>query len=399
MEANSVKETVEQLYALRAGLSAVAIEYDKAMEAKRNFDVFTHRTESRISEARSIFSGSKMHDAKHELARERENLETAKKLHRLKTIIPIIGVVLVLLFGAVGILCIAEDMICLGIFELICGCLASGMAMYGCYQKQKQKDHIGCWNYTHADMVEWEERIESAESSLPQTLASLKAEAERARTTLTELRQSMQADATKAAAEIRERSLQGLAMYDALVKTFSSILDERDWKNLDLVIYYLETGRALDIREALQQVDRQHQNDALVRVMQEAQSAISMSIQRSTFALAAMIQQSALQIQSAITFNTVVSGYANGYLVGAEAERMALTLETRAREALDTTLLQTALVEKSKASSEQLVQSTRSLHETIQQAASILELYDHPAEIEAHQEPRTNPQKFSFNKY
>lgn len=39
------------------------------------------------------------------------------------------------------------------------------------------------------------------------------------------------------------------------VETFP-LIDFRDWENIDLIIYYFETGRADDMKEALQLVDR-----------------------------------------------------------------------------------------------------------------------------------------------
>lgn len=53
--------------------------------------------------------------------------------------------------------------------------------------------------------------------------------------------------------------------YRELLEQFSSLLDERDWKNLDLVIYQIETGRADSIKEALHQVDRELQTERIVK--------------------------------------------------------------------------------------------------------------------------------------
>ena len=56
---------------------------------------------------------------------------------------------------------------------------------------------------------------------------------------------------------------------DALITEFSSVLDPRDWANIDLIIFYYETGRADTLKEALQQVDRQRQNEALIKAIKE----------------------------------------------------------------------------------------------------------------------------------
>lgn len=59
-------------------------------------------------------------------------------------------------------------------------------------------------------------------------------------------------------------------IYDILVKEYSKLIDTRDWENLDLVIFYFETGRAKSMQEALQLVDRQRQNDRIVEAINEA---------------------------------------------------------------------------------------------------------------------------------
>ena len=57
------------------------------------------------------------------------------------------------------------------------------------------------------------------------------------------------------------------------------VLDERDWKNLDLIIYELETGRADSIKEALQQADLMIRHNEMSQMMQTATEAICKSIQ------------------------------------------------------------------------------------------------------------------------
>lgn len=67
-------------------------------------------------------------------------------------------------------------------------------------------------------------------------------------------------------------------VYEALQKEYSVLLDVRDWENLDLVIYYLETGRAESIKEALQQVDRKLQTDSIVSAINTASSQVCNTI-------------------------------------------------------------------------------------------------------------------------
>ncbi len=72
----------------------------------------------------------------------------------------------------------------------------------------------------------------------------------------------------------------------ALNNTYDSWLSESDWQNTDLLIYYLETGRADDLKEALLLVDKQRQTDQIVRAVREAGIAVQSSIETSMARLA-----------------------------------------------------------------------------------------------------------------
>ena len=65
---------------------------------------------------------------------------------------------------------------------------------------------------------------------------------------------------------------------DKLISTYNNLLDFRDWENLDLIIYYFETGRADSIKEALQIVDKERLNNALIEAIGVATNEICRSI-------------------------------------------------------------------------------------------------------------------------
>lgn len=67
-------------------------------------------------------------------------------------------------------------------------------------------------------------------------------------------------------------------MYNALVAQFKSVLDIRDWEHIDLIIFYFETGRADTLKEALQQVDRRVQTDEIIEAIESAGSSIAATI-------------------------------------------------------------------------------------------------------------------------
>lgn len=67
-------------------------------------------------------------------------------------------------------------------------------------------------------------------------------------------------------------------MYNALLAQFKSVLDIRDWEHIDLIIFNFETGRADTLKEALQQVDRRVQTDEIIEAIESAGSSIAATI-------------------------------------------------------------------------------------------------------------------------
>ena len=70
-------------------------------------------------------------------------------------------------------------------------------------------------------------------------------------------------------------------VYDALITNYSTLLDPRDWKNIDFIIFYYETGRVDTIKEALIHVDKQRQTDTIAKAIKQASVEISSTINTS----------------------------------------------------------------------------------------------------------------------
>ncbi len=49
-------------------------------------------------------------------------------------------------------------------------------------------------------------------------------------------------------------------LFNYMMEEFNDFLDYRDWQNVDLIIFYIETRRAETLKEALYQVDRRNQD-------------------------------------------------------------------------------------------------------------------------------------------
>ncbi len=67
-------------------------------------------------------------------------------------------------------------------------------------------------------------------------------------------------------------------VYKVLKEQFSSFLDERDWGNVDLLIFNYETGRAATLKEALLQADMERRTERLEKAIMDAAKEISYSI-------------------------------------------------------------------------------------------------------------------------
>ena len=62
--------------------------------------------------------------------------------------------------------------------------------------------------------------------------------------------------------------------FNALIEQFNALFDVRDWKNLDLAIFALETRRADTIKEALQYVDDENRTQRIVQAIEMATKQI-----------------------------------------------------------------------------------------------------------------------------
>ena len=90
-------------------------------------------------------------------------------------------------------------------------------------------------------------------------------------------------------------------IYETLVQKFKSILDVRDWKYIDLIIFYFETRRADTLKEALQQVDRRIQTDEIIDAVENASSSLASSINSSLMVLGNSLNNSINSLSKQLT--------------------------------------------------------------------------------------------------
>lgn len=133
------------------------------------------------------------------------------------------------------------------------------------------------------------------------------------------------------------------SIYKTLVQKYGSFLDPRDWQYLDLIIYYMETNRALDLRDALLQLDRERQTQQIVNAVQEATYMICKTIQTEMSSLRSTIRSGFSSLQ-----NSINNGFAQLQAIGNAQLAVAM-------QQLSETQLSNSLIQKSNVTSEQLM--------------------------------------------
>lgn len=101
-------------------------------------------------------------------------------------------------------------------------------------------------------------------------------------------------------------------LYEVLVRTYACILDPRDWQYLDLIIFYFETGRAENMKEALQQLDRERQTKEIVGAINQATSLICRTITSEMSALRRTVESGFATLSNNICSlqNSIEAGFA-----------------------------------------------------------------------------------------
>ncbi len=99
----------------------------------------------------------------------------------------------------------------------------------------------------------------------------------------TETRVKAEEDRKAAAAQAKQELIlaktNSESIYTALQENFSAVLDERDWKYVDMFIYMYETGRAESKKEALQLIDQYEQNRSITEAVCRAGQEVKLSIE------------------------------------------------------------------------------------------------------------------------
>ena len=144
------------------------------------------------------------------------------------------------------------------------------------------------------------------------------------------------------------------AVSESLNVSYGQTLVECDWKNIDLIIHYIETGRADSLKEALLLVDQQRQTDQIVFAINSASRSISNHIES---AFSRMGQALAISFEK---LNDSINGVSrqlesNKQSINEANQNLAARLDAQ----ISTMDIQNALLEKANKSSDELLNDLR----------------------------------------
>lgn len=279
MEQEQKNQMLADLYALRAGMSAISIERDKFgvkekaySDAKRKVDCACYEYEN----AENFVSRCDEYDKKDSLQKTEEKAKLDRTFK--KTVIGSIGAGI---FGAlipwffyfiVDDLNIQDSQYGYSYWKkylLVSACILGiifvvGLAFALIVKVSNGKD---LQKRTEEKSGKSKQDLKDAKARLTQAAWDCDS-AQKALTIVSKDYEKVKSTSTKLSQE----------MYDALVAQFKSVLDIRDWEHIDLIIFNFETGRADTLKEALQQVDRRVQTDEIIEAIESAGSSIAATI-------------------------------------------------------------------------------------------------------------------------
>ena len=142
-------------------------------------------------------------------------------------------------------------------------------------------------------------------------------------------------------------------VYNEIKNQMRGILDQSDWKHLDIIIYYLNTGRADNIKEALQLLDRHLQAESIKNEIRSASSNITSEIRSMKQDIKAAINDCASVISRQIQTSTEKT---NNLI----DDKMSGLIEVQ-ENILTQRQLQNALIEKHNQTSQALVDECKNL--------------------------------------
>ena len=371
---------IDELYALRSGLSRIAQENDKVKEANKILnskrcinDETLRQKNSQLANCLGLISkrDTNLFSIRNATKSEVDNLITEKneihkninylKQHYKKELILLCAISpLIILASILAIVWGTNDHVFgatgMGYF-LGAGGIIGELAfatfhlsyIFGDLSKIKKHNKR---LIELDDLILSNDEIEKLLNSNPNYLSVLKEkkqyqeEKEQIKASIDELKNFDYSPLENALNEQKNASMEFYKeFYPAFLARFEKVLDPRDWCNLDLVIFILETGRADNLRDALIQVDGYRHTEAIVKAVNSATQAICRTI---------INEADRLQRAIATHVDTI-----NSNLIAIAEGQKSLNnslgaIDSSIKSQIKTAELQNALFEKSNTSSDRL---------------------------------------------
>lgn len=393
----TVKDTIDQLYSLRAGMSLVSVQIDDTRRKKASGDAIISSEQNKIdsinerikslslelSEKEYALETSEfnkntnklgqLYAKKEELRKQKEKDQRSVTISRYGAVIAkIVGVIAIIAASVIGLWFIVGLLVTLAgeivksfqipsFFEIgdegfivigvgIACAVAGGILIKVGSKKTSSKlanEYMDC-----EVEINSEKNFQIACEQYVHQIPQLQEKIDKLNLETNEKVLKLSEKKVAHENEIAYYNKCANETYNALVNEYSSILDARDWGNLDLVIYYLETRRAISVREALQLVDRQHQNDAIVEALKVATAQISETIILSSEILSKTVIGCTEIIAKQLT---EVCGRMNVIQVNQEIANAYL------RNISSETALNNAMIKKAKTTSEEMMQDIKQM--------------------------------------
>ena len=331
-------ELIANLYGLRAGLSRIAVEKDIVDRKQKEIEVVNEQIdleEDRIKKIRSEISSLKT-DIRNEERRcqDRKQLCDKKRKENLKDW-TLGALAYTLLWGGFIVYILL-------IFPFFILPITAAKA-----RKEKESYQIECDN----KIKEYNQRILDKENEIKEQQAkinTLKA------TNLVDMQRRYDREAVPAIKRAQTVDI-------ALKNTYAPIIMQSDWENIDMLIYYLSTGRADDLKEALQLYDRQKQTDEIVGAIKQAEYTIANEIRSGFHALGTAMVKCFQVLSNQLSEQHAETMQALGNLNQSIQDNTAAIAASSAAQVLSDKELKKALTDKINISSKRLVDDMKKM--------------------------------------
>lgn len=339
------KAIVENLYALRAGLSLVAEQADfvdkiKEEEARDTADLnlAIEKANSQIEEHKNEFLNKSSKYKKEKIDYEEkiksgEGLKKPTKITMKQCILisaSVVGLMLIAILAALGSMVSANELIIIivgnivffGLLVLLCKGLA--ILFDGDYKRReleyenKKKEYEELLAKNPVTDKEIEVKINTSRIEMNEKISLQENK-------IADVKHLIDITKSNAQSKVEKYKYEGKRIYDSLESQFGYILDTRDWECLDFIIYLLETGRAETVKEALQQLDFHRQTDKIAEAVNNASRSICDRISTATKDMEKAIEECASKVEAQLSG---INGRLRGMSINSAMQSLLLLKST-----------------------------------------------------------------------